>query len=178
MPADSLAVEQTCFMTISQQNKLMIELWPNACRAQKWKASNKPLRLAKLGEILGRSIASAKEINETTEFDAVKRELLHLADNLTGTLETISPDRGPGRRWLFLIANVRRELAKFHPDADAYVRGVLWDGFRKKEVADLSAVVTRARTPGKRATSELQRFYFTLNSRVNAMRDAQVEQPF
>lgn len=54
-------------------------LWGMACDAMGWPKGDKPFRIQKLSEILGREISSASEIGRIKEFSKVKGDLLALA---------------------------------------------------------------------------------------------------
>lgn len=130
-------------MTPNQRSTLMIEWWPSACSAQKWKTSDKPLRLRvlslalnfKFGNILEfrdalenyavisklparhrpifREIQSANDLNTREDIDAVKALLLMLADNLAGAGEQGRPQDGHGRRSDIVIGDLIKCLALY-----------------------------------------------------------------
>jgi hypothetical protein len=90
-------------MTAAQLKWFNTALWPNACRAQGWKVTDRALKLRVVGEILGREISSTKEVGATREFDRVKNELLILADptNLNAAMASVDDGRADQRnRWL------------------------------------------------------------------------------
>jgi hypothetical protein len=66
-------------MTAKQQRWFNISLWPEACRAQGWKQTDRALKLRVVGEIIGRQITTTKEVEPKQEFNRVKDRLEALA---------------------------------------------------------------------------------------------------
>jgi hypothetical protein len=100
-------------MTDKQQRWFNTALWPNACRAQGWKVTDRALKLRVVGEILGREISSTKEVGATREFDRVKNELLILADptNLNAAMASVDDGRADQRkRWLAKLYTFEQSL--------------------------------------------------------------------
>src|SRR4051812_2750334 len=64
------------YMTTDQRTKLMAYWWPDAARAQGWDATDRVKRLEVFSAAVGRPLASASELNSTTDIDAVKAHLL------------------------------------------------------------------------------------------------------
>lgn len=99
-------------MTTAQRIKLMSHWWPAACRAQGWAASDRELRLRALALCVAREhwsviefrealeciepLASASELNTTTDMDAVIRTLGLLADDLAAGMD--NAEMGARRR--------------------------------------------------------------------------------
>lgn len=114
-------------MTTDQRKSLMAKLWPAACRAQGWKASDRGLRLRVLGEALGHPISTANAIQTEPEFDTVKAHLLKLAYNLQGAMESGHPEIGRARRLRTKIIELVRCL-NLYTDGEAYAREIIRDG--------------------------------------------------
>ena len=115
-------------MNDKQRRAMMKYWWPQACRAQGWRANDRNLRLRVLSlavtftfaDVLEfrdaleaydkirhlpvgdgrrfRHLESAGELNETTDIDAVKNLLLMLNDSLKAADEHDKPEIGQGRR--------------------------------------------------------------------------------
>lgn len=126
-------------MTTAQRNKLMIEWWPAACRAQGWKVSDRARRLRVLsvavsfpaghfGNVLeclavvaneavalDRPLASASELNSREDVDRVKALLLMLADNLDAAREMDAPEEGAARRVRWVIIEERLRCLALYP---------------------------------------------------------------
>ena len=66
-------------MTDRQQRWFNTALWPNACRAQGWRVTDRPFKLARVSAIIGRDIDTTKDVGWGKEFDILKNELLRLA---------------------------------------------------------------------------------------------------
>jgi hypothetical protein len=63
-------------MTITAPQRVAImTLWGRVCKNRGWKQSDRDLRLAKFGEIIGRPIASADEIERIDECTKLMKEL-------------------------------------------------------------------------------------------------------
>lgn len=114
-------------MTKAQRVKLMAEWWPQACRAQGWNASDRDQRLAVLSQAVGRPLASASDLNHTTDVDQVRRHLQTLADHLPAAME--QEHEAPARRQRVALEQILKCLALYHPDPDGYVREVIRDKF-------------------------------------------------
>lgn len=122
----------------SQIITLQGTLWPEAAKAQQWPRndrqamalgweSERAFKLHVLGEILGRTLESSKDIGKVDEFTRVKNRLERLADNLRGAAE--DGDRVPNelrtRRWVAL--NDIKCLLLYVEDG--YVREILRERF-------------------------------------------------
>lgn len=154
-------------MTSAQRIHLMSELWPRACRCQRWDAKDRALRLRVLSQAVRRTIKSASELDETGDYDAVKAHLGMLADNVAATLETDHPELGRARR---LRAVIRRQLADLrasHPDPVALLAKLIQDKFGSGwDLDELTAdpiIGTDRRTGQPReSASQLDQVMFTL----------------
>lgn len=125
-------------MTTLQRNKLMIDWWPAACRAQGWKSSDRALRLRVLSiavsfpaghfrnvleclavicstEPLPRELASASDLDNGADVDRVKALLLMLADNVQAAQEFDSPETGAARRVRWVIVEERLRCLALYP---------------------------------------------------------------
>jgi hypothetical protein len=164
-------------MTDSQRIYLMADLWPRACKTQRWNKGDRALRLRVFSEALGRGLTSASEINATSDFDHIKAHLLMLADNVQGTIETDHPEIGDRRRLLWKYQHVQRPcLGVYVEDVDAYVRQILRERFKLFEgistVEDLSPDPRLVFTGGRQIEkpSPLLMLITTLDARLNSMR--------
>lgn len=145
-------------MTTSQRNKLMIELWPAAARAQGWKVSDRDLRLRVLSIALSFEVhsaqhfqtlladdqplpiqlASASDIDADKQFTAVKALLLMLSDNVSGAKEVGAPEINKGRQKLHVVLDLMRCLAIYPHEkpmgmegAEKYVRTIVEGKFKR-----------------------------------------------
>lgn len=116
-------------MTEPQRIHLMAELWPRACQAQGWRAGERALRLRVLGEAVGRSLASASELNSTDDYDAVKAHLGMLCDNVAATVETDHPELGRARRLRVVIRCQLADLGAYHENPQALLAKLIRDKF-------------------------------------------------
>lgn len=156
-------------MTTKQRIHLMAELWPNACQAQKWNRNDRELRLRVLSQAVGRPLKSASDINERDEFDAVKRHLLTLADNVSGAMRTPAGDEA--RRTMTHVRELLRCLELYHDEPGIYVRTLL-RGIKRGARVEIGGVedlgvCLRTATDGTAKISELEQFRRTLNARIN-----------
>ena len=90
-------------MTNKQQRWFNTALWPNACRANGWSPSDRANKLRVVGEIIGREIATTKDVGWGKEFDTLKNELQLLANptDLNAALRTVDGGASDQRkRWL------------------------------------------------------------------------------
>jgi len=129
-------------MTDNQRINLMANLWPKACRAQGWNSGDRAKRMEVLSAAVGRPLASASQLNNTTDYDAVKRHLGFLADNLAATVETIKPEQGRARRLratireqlrclnVYLTNDAERLLTSSPTKADKYLAEIIRDKFK------------------------------------------------
>jgi hypothetical protein len=172
-------------MTAAQRIHLMAELWPRACAAQGWRAGDRELRLRVLGEAVGRTLASASELDSTGDFDAVKAHLGFLAADLAATKETLAPEEGRARRLRAVIRRQLHELAGFGGDPQALLVRILADKFAHgacdlaPALEDLTAAPTfrtDLRTGRAReGASQLDQVVFTLARILSAKRRAAKE---
>jgi hypothetical protein len=168
----------------AQRMKLMIELWPKACRAMGWKQSDRELRLATLSEAVGRQLVSANEIGAHDEFSRVVDHLGKLAGELPAAIRDGRDELTERDRLIFVIDEQRKQLALYLPEgssAEAYIQQVIRDKFNRgrrterRQVEDLS---NDPRTPVLvrghlwEPPSELKQLVMTLSARINPMRKA------
>ena len=191
-------------MTSKQRNNLMIELWPEAARAQGWKVGDRELRLRVLSialmcpvnslaefvaafrEYNGEIIASANQINEDAEFTKVKNLLLLLADNLDGAGEVGKPQINKTRQKRHVILTLLGDLAGLPAGnpmgvagAEAYVLKLMQDKFKRSFIEDLSdePIHFTDKKTGKRRQipSQLAQLLITLDRRVKGLREGGTE---
>lgn len=160
---------------------MMADLWPKAAAAQGWNKSDNEKRYDVFARVLGRiprhaaKLAAGEHISfndfDQADFDAVKAEMGHLADNLKATIETDHPAIGKERRLRHQIDELLRCLALYIERVDAYLRPILAAKFKgRTSIDDLSALpVLKDKGVGP---SELMRCLMTLRQIVNQKRNA------
>jgi len=166
----------------AQRNKLMIELWPKACRAMGWKQSDRELRLATLSEAVGRQLVSANEIGAHDEFSRVVDHLGKLAGELPAAMRDGQQTRTERDRLLYVIGEQRKQLALYLPtgsSVEAYIGQVIRDKFnrgRRTERRQIEDLSNEAGTPKLvrgflfEPPSELKQLVMTLSGRINDFR--------
>jgi hypothetical protein len=165
---------------ISQKQRihLMADCWKPACKAQGWKVSDRDFRLAKFSEILERPLATSDDIEPIKEFGILKHELLRLADNLKGAMESGHPELDERRRLLDVIADLFK-CARVYDPADSYLKHVLMprfkivDGWRALEDLSPEPTLRKNWKTGKmeEGPSELMQCVFTISRCVNKLRN-------
>lgn len=155
-------------MSPKQHRALRGRLWPTACRAQGWNPDDKTLRLRVLSEAVGRPITSSTQINETDDFDAVKRHLLTRADSVSGAMD--SAEAGEARRTMNHVRALLAELEELHPAPGEYVQTLL-RGIKRGRRVESGGVEDLGTSPrienGREKISELEQFRRTLNARIH-----------
>lgn len=164
-------------MTSAQRIYLMATLWPEACKAQRWRPNDRARRMEVLSGILKRRIESANDIRSNEDFDRVKRELRTLANDVRGPMDNVA--EAEGRRYLGII---RKELMPClalycggMAGARGYVHKLIQDKFnqgRKVETLEMDDLsphpqVRMVRGQPVEGASEIQQLLYTLNSRLN-----------
>lgn len=184
-------------MTEKQRITLMADLWPAACKAQGWKASDRELRLNVCSIALSfqlhsvqdfgnafysdapcvRVLQSTNDIGSDQDFTRVKMLLLMLADKLQGAHEIDQPQVNKARQLRFMIEEQTKCLALYHDNAQAYVAEIIRDKFNHASRAfppsldDLTDDPIELRN-GRRIPSQLRQLVMTLNSRLTKFRKA------
>lgn len=155
-------------MTKQQRITLMADWWPKACEAQKWKASDRELRLRVLSEAVRRPLKSATDLNTTSDIDKVKAHLLTLADNVEKAAE--QEHEGAARRTMHNVRLLLAELEDLHPEPGTYVmtiiRGITSGRYGVSGVEDLHTGPRLVEGQPKKI-SELEQFHLTLNARIH-----------
>jgi len=153
-------------VTSAQVIHLKCELWPAAARAQGWKISDRARQMEVLSRICGRVITSSKEIERLREFDLVKRELLTLADNLDGAMDTA--EMGEARRTAKSVEHLVAELtARLGNGAAAYLRKIV-HGISRGRTIDWRDLDHHERPGhGREGISELEQLRRTINARLH-----------
>jgi hypothetical protein len=146
-------------MTLPQRNKLMIELWPAACRAQGWKASDRNFRLFILSvavsfeigtlqqffqvmstpvDKLPRLLTTADEIDQGEEFTKVKAVLSLLSDSVAGARDAGDPALNLARQKRNVILSLMQCLSIYPLEkpmgvdgAEAYVTEIISGKFKR-----------------------------------------------
>jgi hypothetical protein len=154
-------------ITKAQRIYLQADLWPSACATQGWIKNDRAKKLSVIGRILGREIESTNDIAGNAEFDAVKRELGFLADNLDATIETIQPERGRARRLKEKIREQMKCLGLYHPNPGGYVQTIVYDKFRHHGWGATYEQLSADGLPGE---SELDQLVMTLARTIQRKR--------
>lgn len=158
-----------------------VSLWTMACRAQGWNKGDRAKRITVLSAAVGRPIESANEIDAHDDFDAVKRRLLTLSDNIDGAHEEIEPEMGRARRLRVAINELMRCIAVYsdHPGvamgmagAQAFVSKIIQDKFNRGSrvtvvtLEDLTAIPIILQN-GRQIPSQLDQLVYTLGACLN-----------
>lgn len=180
-------------MTKSQRITLMADWWPAACRTQGWNVNDRQRRMDELSRAVGRPLASANELNSTSDVDAVKAHLGMLADNVAATIETDHPEQGRARRLritireqlkclgIYLSSEVGRVTPCAPSPAEQYLAEIIKDKFKHGSRAmpltidDLNAdpITARNRFGGEsNIPSQLDQVIMTLARSIQAKRKA------
>jgi hypothetical protein len=93
--------------TISKAQRFTIlQLWGKVCKDRGWKSSDRALRLATIGKILGRDLTTLDEVERLAECTKVMAELKALLGvSLKAGMEATDPSRNRKRNWRWLITN-------------------------------------------------------------------------
>ena len=118
-------------MTDKQQRWFNTKLWPDACRAQRWSPSDREHKLYVIGEILGRTITTTKDIGWGEEFDKVKSELELLANPDSFDTAMLAADEHAGER-------KRIEFSINRDFPVSYWQKISWDRWRVQDLAELT----------------------------------------
>jgi hypothetical protein len=117
-------------MTSKQQLWFNASLWPNACRAQNWKPSDRALKLRVVGEIIGRQIATTKDVEPKQEFNRVKDRLEELAAPIRRSAD-------PEKRTLTSAATLRMLDSLFARGVQRHCRDLGIDRLPRPDVEQL-----------------------------------------
>jgi hypothetical protein len=120
---------------------------------------------------------SAKEINHTSEFGAIKARFEFLAGRLQGAIEDGNTDLDKKRRLLWVMRRrLFPQLALYVPDnPERYVEAILKERFKLFKgisTPDDLSVQSRIGTDGKPKPSPLLMLIMTFSARIDAMRQA------
>jgi hypothetical protein len=152
---------------------LYLDLWGKACAAQGWRAGDRRRRMAVHGEVFGREV-SAKDIDRTAGFDAIKAKFLELAGSVQGAVEVDHPEIGEARRTVKVIEGLMDCLALYVEDAPAYVREIVRDKFGTalpwRDLRAEGSLREMGRGRVVEVPSELEQLRDTLSARVNPLR--------
>lgn len=162
-------------MSNGQRVHMMAELWPNACKAQGWNKSDAEKRYEVFARVLTapghvncgkhlQTIAAGEHISfnsfDNADFDAVKKELLHLADVIPSP--TSGAVRGEKERMLWKIRNEQVKcIAVYRGNFASYINKILRDRF--KRTVDVN---TLADMP----TEDVRKAMMTFAGRINYLR--------
>ena len=184
-------------MTHNQRVKLQSFWWPQACRAQGWKSSDRALRLRvcswcvslanpSLPSLLrainssdfpSRILMSTSDLDSRGDIDAVKSCLLMLSDDLKTAAEVGHPEYGSARRKRDVIRSSVKCLGMFEEHPRRYLASVVRDmfnggreGLTIRDLTDDPVI----RTNGSEGPSELERLVMRMAQVVNQKRNENV----
>lgn len=134
-------------MTEKQRIHLMAELWPAAAAALGCRVQDRERRLEVISQALGRQVASANEVNDSTDFDLVKGAMLALSKpaDVAAQLRQIA------------MAKTRLKFAIQKLMPEAYWRAVARNKFHTEDLEELNE-------------AQLTQLRNTLAARANAKR--------
>lgn len=166
-------------ITTAQRNKLMIELWPKAAKAQGWKQSDRAQRMAVLSEAVGRPLESANDIGAHDEFSRVVDHLGKLAGDLPAAMRDGHEVLTERDRLMWVIGEQRKQLGLYVESPSGYIEQVIRDKFNKgrwmerRQIEDLSneaGMPKVIRGHLIEPPSELKQLMMTLSGRINDFR--------
>lgn len=168
-------------ITFAQRTSIM-KTWSKVCKDHGWKSSDRNFRLAKFGEIIGREIASADEIDRIDECTKLMKELtamLGVSLNAGMEADNLYINRARVLRNLILTELVPC-LELYVADANAYMTEIMEDKNRWLKIdrpargmslMDLTAEPIKKFDPKTRAMkefpSQLDQMVYTLSSCLN-----------
>lgn len=175
-------------MTISlSQRTSIMKLWSSVCKDRGWKSSDRALRLATFGEIIGRTITSADEIGRIDECTKLMKSLkAMLGVDLQAARESddLTINRARTIRH-FIVAELVPCLELYVADFPAYLTKIMEDKnrwwkidrpARDITIMDLDAKPTwrKDKSTGQltESHSTLEQLKFTLAARLNTLRKA------
>lgn len=162
------------------QHASYFKLWASACKAQGWNKLPTAAREAKRREVHVQVFGapkSAKDINHTNDFGAIKAKFEFLAGQLRGAMEDGEREPDEKRRLLWVMRRrLFPQLALYVMDnPERYVESILKERFKLfKGISspdDLSAK-SRIGADGKPKPSPLLMLVMTFSARIDAMRRA------
>lgn len=173
-------------MNITKAQRIKIlELWAKVCKAHEWKVSDRGLRLATIGKILGREIQSLDDVGRTAECTKVFAELqVMLGVSLRAGLEANDPTLNKARNYRHVIMNELTPcLGVYVADVTGYITAIMEDKNRWWKIdrpaveitlEDLDAKPIFRRVKGgelKEFPSTLEQLMMTLAARINTLRN-------
>lgn len=167
----------------AKQTAMFWRLWAAGCRAQGWADLPRAEVENRRKDLLRRAgFASLKDVDARGGFDAVKRELLLLQDNVRAGMETAEDSEARRLRWI-----IRHELlpclALYHPAPEAFLAEIMRDKERWGKgdrpavditLEDLSNAPKISMVAGLAVESDspLKQCLMTLSARLDSMRSA------
>ncbi len=144
-------------------------LWQSACEAQGWEPKDRDKRLDVFAEALGKRVSFSALNN--AEFGRVKATLERYANSLKGADKECYPERcdAPAIRHK-ILGEVIPCLAVYVEDPIGYADTILIKEFKTRNFDNLSEYRQQPKNPKKQPSSPLERFFWTLNARLHAMR--------
>ena len=172
-------------MNITKLQRItLVQLWNKVCKDRGWSASDRTLRLATMGELLGRAIESMDDIGRTDECTKVMNGLkAMLGVSVKAGLELAEPERNQARILKHKIMNELLPcLALYVEDVPAYVTGIMEDKNRwwkidrpaceiTLEDLDSKPIFRFVKGERKEFPSTLEQLMMTLAARLNSKRN-------
>ena len=158
-------------MTITQQQRFAIlKLWSQVCKDRHWKSSDRALRLATIGGLIGRELATLDDVGRLDECTKVMAELKALLGvSLKAGLEATDPSRNRKRNWRWLITHEALPcLGLYEENPQGYLMTVMQGKSRWRKT-------DRPETPPTLADFDertCQQIFWTLSARLNDKRKA------
>jgi hypothetical protein len=162
-------------MKISKaQRWKILELWGKVAKDRGWKVSDRALRLATIGGILGRELPSLDDVERLAECTKVFAELeAMLGVSLRAGLEATQPGRNRKRNFKWLIANEALPcLAVYLPNGEVGAYNYLLEvmaGKSRWRKTDRPESDPRLDDFDDRTVEQI---FWTLNARLNSKRKA------
>lgn len=144
-------------------------LWQSACEAQGWNPKDREKRLDVFAEALGKRLSFSDLSN--AQFGRVKATLERYANSLQGAEKECYPERcdAPAIRTK-ILGEIIPCLAVYVEDPIGYADKILITEFKTRNFDNLSEFRQPSKNPAKQPSSPLERFFWTLNARLHAMR--------
>jgi hypothetical protein len=161
-------------ITTAQRWKIL-QLWSKVCKDRGWKSSDRALRLATIGKILGRKLQSTDDVERLAECTKVMAELeAMLGTSLRAGQEATDPGRNRKRNWRWLITHEVLPCLEIYPlaapmgraGAEAYLLEVLVGKSRWRKTDRPASDPTLADFEER----SLEQIFWTLSARLNSKR--------
>jgi hypothetical protein len=178
-------------MTITPSQRITIsQLWNKVCKDRGWKSGDRALRLATLGELLGRDLTTMDDIERIAECTKVMNGLkVMLGVSIKAGMEVGDPTLNQARVFKHKILNELMPcLELYEADVQGYLTSVMEDKNRwwkidrpaceiSLEDLDAKPIIRRVKNQAgewltKEFASTLEQLLMTINARLNTKRKA------